>query len=185
MKEVKTTDELLAMRDSSGVINHEGDLKILCDVPWLVGKHIIGIKVTGNLYCRGNLDCGGYLYCRGNLDCGGNLYCGGYLDCRGEYFVCQDLYWGQAHKPVLPEKNYIKRVLPPEHQRDHWQERLGMDLSEGCYEHLCKIVFKQVLNLLKDEKWSSTERWMLETLRDSKKPEPEWVEEVRNQEQAA
>jgi len=75
-------------------------------------------------------------------------------------------------------KNYIKRVLPPEHQREHWQERLGMDLSEGCCDHLCEVVLKQVLTLLKDEKWSSTERWMLETLRDSKKPAPGWTEEV-------
>jgi hypothetical protein len=77
----------------------------------------------------------------------------------------------------MPTQYYIKRILPPEHQRQHWQERLGIDLGEGCYDNLCKKVLKNILQLLGDEKWSSTERWMLETLRDSEKELPEWVAE--------
>ena len=174
MKIVKTTDELLALRGKDGVIRIEDDLRIECVVPWEVGKEIAGIYVTGNLYCGGNLDCRGNLYCRGNLDCG------------GEYFIVMgDLFWPQAHKPKLPEHTYIKRILPPAHQREHWQERLGMDISAGCYEDLCGKVLKQIINLLRDEKWTSTERWMLETLRDSEKPAPEWVEKYREERERA
>ncbi len=50
-----------------------------------------------------------------------------------------------------------------------------MDISNGCYDALCFRVLKKVINLLKDDKWTSTERWMLETLRDSKREPPEWV----------
>ena len=92
-----------------------------------------------------------------------------------------DFYWAQAHIPEMPEQFYIKRVLPQPHQRQHWQDRLGMDLSNGCYEDVCSKVLKQVLNLLKDDKWSNTERWMLETLRDSGKDAPEWVAEIHKE----
>jgi len=144
--------ELLAMRDADGVIRHAGDLRIECDIPWGTGKDIAG------------------LYVGGNLDVDGNLYV------RGERcIILGDLYWGQAHKPKMPEQTYIKRVLPPEHQRGHWQERLGLDLSEGCYAELCLTVLKHIIRLLNDEKWSSTERWMLETLWDSEGPTPDWV----------
>ena len=89
-----------------------------------------------------------------------------------------DLKWQLANKPTMPEKNYINRVVPHEHQRYYWQDRLGIDLSDGCYNELCTKVFKQVVNLLREEKWSSTERWMLETLRNSKKPAPGWVSDI-------
>lgn len=45
------------------------------------------------------------------------------------------------------------------------------------YDELCGKVLRQVVILLRDDKWSSTERWMLETLRDSEKAAPEWVTE--------
>ena len=86
-----------------------------------------------------------------------------------------DLKWSHASIPRLPEKAYIRRVLPPEWQRDYWQDRLGMDISDGCYEEICRKVAAQLINLLRDEKWTPTERWMLETLRDSEKPAPDWV----------
>jgi len=149
---IQTTDELLALRDADGVIRIDADLRIECDVPWSAGKDIAGLVVDG------------------------------YLDCRGDYLIILgDFKWAQAHKPAMPEKSYIKRVLPHEHQRDHWQDRLGMDLSEGCYETLCGKVLKQIVRLLNDDKWNSTERWMLETLRDSEKAVPKWVAEIRGQ----
>ena len=176
---VKTTDELLALRNSAGVIEIYGYLRIECDVPWGgCGENIAGIRVN-DLDCRGNLYCGGNLDCRGNLDCGGNLYCGG-----EHLIIFGDLKWQLANKPAMPEKNYIRRVVPHEHQRDYWQDRLGIDLSDGCYDELCIKVFKQVSNLLREDKWSSTERWMLETLRDSENPAPGWVNDLLSKKEA-
>ena len=43
----------------------------------------VDFKVTGNLYCEGNLCCWGCLDCEGNLCCWGNLYCEGNLCCWG------------------------------------------------------------------------------------------------------
>ena len=82
---------------------------------------------------------------------------------------------------MLPEKTYIKRILPPPWQRAHYQERLGMDISQGCYATICKQVLKQILQLLKDEKWTPTERWMLETLRTSEQEPPAWVIKLSEQ----
>ena len=56
-----------------------------------------------------------------------------------------------------------------------------MDISDGCYNEICLKVGKQIINLLKDEKWTSTERWMLESIRDSGKSAPEWVEKIRKE----
>ena len=223
MKTVTTTKELLDLRNSAGVIEIDGDLRIECNVPLSgVGEHIAGIKVAGNLscgsnlacagylscggnlYCDGDLSCGSYLYCGGNLacwdslecadylycagklSCGGSLYCGGNLACSGKLscagdhlIILGDLKWQLASIPTLPDKYYIRRVVPHEHQRDHWQERLGLDLSDGCYDALCSKVLKHIIRLLRDEKWSSTERWMLETLRDSEKPAPSWVNSIK------
>jgi len=86
--------------------------------------------------------------------------------------------------PTLPEMHYINRVLPHLWQRDYWQERLGMEL-DGCYASLCKSIKPKLHSLLKDDKWSSTERWMLETLANSEKPAPEWVSEKREEQEQA
>lgn len=72
---IKTTDELLALRNEKGIIRVEEDLRIECDIPWCgVGELVDG------LYVRGNLDVRGYLDVRGNLDVGGYLDVGGNLD---------------------------------------------------------------------------------------------------------
>jgi len=83
----------------------------------------------------------------------------------------------------MPTQTHIKLILPPPYQRDHWQERLGIDISKGCYDTLCSRELKRITNLLKDEKWTSTERWILETLRDSESSVPEWVSEKHGSEQ--
>ena len=156
---ITTPEELLALRDKDGFIRVEHDLRIECDIPWPAGKEIAGLYV------------------------GGNLDVGGYLDVGGDYLIITgDLFWSHASMPKLPERSYIRRVLPHEWQRDYYQERLGMDISDGCYDEICRAVYKQIVNLLRDEKWTSTERWMLETLRDSKKELPDWAVEVREQE---
>ena len=157
---IKTTNELLALRDKGGVIRIDDDVQIECDVPYSAGVGIAGIVVSGNLDCMGNLDC------------------------KGDYLIIMgDLFWSHAHKPSMPTQTYIKRILPPSYQRDHWQERLGIDISEWCYDTLCGRALKRIPNLLKDEKWSSTERWILETLRDSESTAPGWVAEKQRSEQ--
>ena len=172
---IKTPDKLLALRNAAGVIEIDHNLVIECDVPWAdVGANITGINVGGYL------NCGGYLYCGGDLNCGGYLYCGGDLNCRGEYFACTDLYWSHASMPTLPERNFIRRVLPPMWQKNHWQERLGIRFGDGCYETIFESLLPKIAQLLGDSKWSTTERWMMETLRDNWKAKlPQWVTDIR------
>ena len=160
---IKTPDKLLALRNAAGVIEIDHNLVIECDVPWAdVGANITGINV------------GGY------LNCGGYLYCGGDLNCRGEYFACTDLYWSHASMPTLPERNFIRRVLPPMWQKNHWQERLGIRFGDGCYETIFESLLPKIAQLLGDSKWSTTERWMMETLRDNWKAKlPQWVTDIR------
>jgi hypothetical protein len=81
--------------------------------------------------------------------------------------------------PTMPEKAYIKRILPPAYQKDHWQDRLGIDFGEGCYEEISKKVLRKINNLLEDNKWSKTELWMLETLKKSESEMPDWVSEIK------
>ena len=158
---IKSAKELLKLRDSSGAVKCEGNMRIECNIGLLYGVRVSSINVGGNLDVRGNLDVGGNLYVRGK-----------YLIIKG------DLFWAQAHKPEMPNKAYINRVLPPPHQRKHFQERLGFDISDGCYESIIKKALEQIRNLLNVTKWSSTELWMLETLALSTKKPPKWVAEI-------
>jgi len=74
-------------------------------------------------------------------------------------------------------------MMPPEWQRQHYQERLGFELT-GCYEEIRATVGKKVFNLLKDDKFIPVERKMLECIRDYEKEVPEWVESLTNKEQS-
>ena len=150
---IENLDQLKELQDEDGSVLIKEDCEIKCNVPKSFGLM--------SLYCRGNLDCRGY------------------LNCRGEKFIIRrDLYWSHASIPCLPKKTYITRVLPQEWQRDYYQERLGIDLSEGCYNEICEKVIKKIVNLLRDDKWTPTELWRLEALRDSIKPVPDWVSEI-------
>ena len=70
MKVIKTTEELLALRDDAGRIEINDACLIACGVPFSVGRKISGLNVRGNLYVGGNLDVRGNLYVGGNLDVG-------------------------------------------------------------------------------------------------------------------
>jgi len=86
---------------------------------------------------------------------GGYINVGGYLDVGGDW------YWSHASMPSVFGKMTHRRILPPSWQRDHWGERLGVDTS-GCYDEI--IARLDVHELLKQDKWTRTERWMLESL---------------------
>ena len=84
---VRTSDELLALRDDCGKIKVEGSLKIDCNVPFnAVGELINSLYVGGHLYVGGDLDVRGHLYV------GDDLYVCGHLDVRGHLDVGDDLY---------------------------------------------------------------------------------------------
>jgi len=158
---IKSAKELLNLRDNTGAVKCEGNMRIECDIGFSDGVQVSSINVRGCLDVRGNLFVRGYLYVGGK-----------YLIIKG------DLFWAQAHKPEMPNKAYINRVLPPAHQRKHFQERFGFDISDGFYESIVQKTLKQIRNLLIDTKWSSTELWMLETLALSTKKPPKWVAEI-------
>jgi hypothetical protein len=183
---IKTPQELLDLRNSKGIIEIEGNLQVECDIPWNgVGETIIGLVVSNNAEFRGYTEFGGYAEFRGNAVFRGNALFRGNAEFRGnavffgEYLIILgDLIWSHASPLGSPEKTYINRVVPATWQREYYQGRLGMDISSGCYDVLCGKVLKRIVHLLQDEKWTPTERWMLETLRDSEKEPPTWVTEI-------
>jgi hypothetical protein len=138
-----TKDELLAkMVDGKIVI--DGDLE-LDELPW--GEY--GEKIT-------NLYVGGTLFVRGKLDVRGDLYV------AGDLFVRGNLYWSHASIPKAKSIK-CKRVLPPEWQRDYWGKRLGISM-DGCYDDILARILPVLDDWLKLDKWTPTERWMLESL---------------------
>ena len=168
-----TQGDLHKYTDKDGNIRFDGD--VIFDG---------NLDCRGNLYCQGSLDCQGYLYCQGSMECRGSMYCRGnldclgYLDCRGKHLVIiGTLFWSHTSIPKIPEKHYIRSIMPAEWQEDHYIERLGFVLS-GCYEEIRKTLGEKVFSLLEEEKWLPIERMMLERIRDYDLPQPEWVAEV-------
>jgi len=80
---IKTTDELLALRDYKKVIRIDGILRIECDVPHSIGSSIFGIIVSGCVCCAGNMELFGDLSCGDDMDFLGDVYIGGKLSCGG------------------------------------------------------------------------------------------------------
>jgi hypothetical protein len=57
-------------------------------------------------------------------------------------------------------------VLPPCSDRDHWEERLGLDCSGDEVEALKRNTPK-LKKLLGKKCWSKTERWMIQSWYDN------------------
>lgn len=124
----------------------------------------------GNVRFEEDVIFDGYLDCRGNLNC------------EGEHAVVNGtLFWSHASMPNLPEKRFVRLVMPQAWQRAHYRERLGFELH-GCYKEIREKVGRQVFALLKNEKWLPIERWMLECIRDYEKDAPQWVLDLGNKE---
>jgi len=136
------------------------------------------VACGGDLEWGGDLQCGGDLNCWGYLHCGGDLNCWGYLNCGGNCAIFGTLYWSQMSKPVVNGKFFHRRVFPQAWQREYWQERLGMDISDGCYNTIIAAIMPELPKLLRRKTWTPTERWMLESLRLVNAEAPEWVEKM-------
>jgi hypothetical protein len=118
----------------------------------LIAGHNLAVH---NLTVRGDICVGRDLSVRGNLDVRGAVEVGGNLAVRGDW------YWSHAAMPLVGGRMTHNRVLPPAWQRDFWDKWLGVDAS-GCYDDV--IARLNIPALLKDPKWSETERWMLKSL---------------------
>lgn len=147
---IKNEKELSKALENNN-LNFDGDVIIYLDVKFSHG--IKNIKVKGNLDVRGNLDV------EGNLDVGGNLYV------RGSHVKCKKLYWSHFSMPRA-KKIECKIVLPPCKDRDHWEERLGLDCSGDEVEALKRNTPK-LKKLLGKKCWSKTERWMIQSWYDN------------------
>lgn len=163
-------------------LNCSGTIKcashISCDGPLLC----LDMECGGDLYCSVNAP----LMCQNNFKCDGNIYCrsllgcgGGHLQCGGDYFIVELLSWSHMAMPALPTQAYIGRVYPPNWQKDHWQARFGINIDEIIHdEEIQPGLLQRIKMLLKEGRWSSTERWMLEILRDSNDEVPMWIIEA-------
>ena len=89
---------------------------------------------------------------------------GGYIDTGKGIIKCGILYWRLMCLPKAG-KIIVKKVRPDDFLREYWEERLGIKL-EGCWreieEQLAPILCK-IPELLKDPKWTPTERWIIES----------------------
>ena len=116
----------------------------------------------GNIYTSG-----GYINTSGgNIDtAGGNIYTdGGYIYTK--LLICGILYWEGMSMPDAKNLE-CKIVYPSAKTRKHWKERLSdwVDISDGCYDELLGIVRPHLDDILASDKWSSCERWIIESWR--------------------
>ena len=152
-----------------GDLNVSDGLEISAPV-YIENELHVGVDLNAfdSLEVGGSLNVFGHIYIDGNLHVGENIYTYGELHIEGTTFYCKDLYWPHAHKPTLPDKTFIHRILPFPTQRNHWQKRLGIEFPEwSCYDEICETVLPEIPRLLRSNKWNETERWILETLRDN------------------
>ena len=135
----------------------EGDLSIEANVVVRLDKPLVvgGYIWTGG----GNISTGG-----GDIRTGGNIWvCGGYLSTGGGYLRCKALYWSCTMMPDVPRgKMQIGIVRPNGRDRNYWEKRLGVELP-GCYEEIAEKIVPLLPDLLKLDKWSETERWIMES----------------------
>ena len=83
------------------------------------------------------------------------------IDTRDGDIKCGILYWSLINMPNCRRVEAVK-IRPAPHQRNYWQERLGIKLS-NCWAEIEKTIVPQLPRLLSDDKWTPTERWILES----------------------
>jgi hypothetical protein len=114
----------------------------------------------GNIYTHG----GGIYTHGGNINThGGDIDThGGGIDCCT--LNCGILYWCLMCMPVT-KKIVAEKIRPDECCREYWQERLGIELT-GCWDEIEKTLapyLEKIPEILKDPKWTPTERWIIES----------------------
>lgn len=150
-----------------------GNIKTSASIPTGGGCIYTG---GGGIYTDGgNIDTsGGYIDTNsgdidtngGDIDTNGGYINtgGGYIDTGKGIIKCGILYWRLMCLPKAG-KIIVKKVRPDDFLREYWEERLGIKL-EGCWreieEQLAPILCK-IPELLKDPKWTPTERWIIES----------------------
>ena len=121
---------------------------------------------SGDAVFVGDADFGGDADFSGDAVFRVRAFFSGDADFRGDADFCGDavfrgdLFWAFPSMPKA-ESILVSRVLPPAWQREYWGDRLGVDVS-GCYDAIISRLDLHALLLL--DKWTRTERWMLETL---------------------
>jgi hypothetical protein len=139
---INTKEELLSKLEK-GIIEIQENVKITFDIKW----DEIGEKIL-KLIIKGNCDIKGYCDIKGNCDIKG------------------DFFWSHAAMPKIGGKIKIRRVLPPAWQRQYWDKRLGINTTHLCYDEIIeKLILPNLNDWLALDKWTETERWMLESLR--------------------
>ena len=154
-----------------GDLSIEANVVVRLDKPLVVGGYIWtggGNISTGG----GDIRTGGYIWTGGgnistgggDIRTGGNIWvCGGYLSTGGGYLRCKALYWSCTMMPDVPRgKMQIGIVRPNGRDRNYWEKRLGVELP-GCYEEIAEKIVPLLPDLLKLDKWSETERWIMES----------------------
>ena len=182
---IKTVEELLALRDNDGRIRADSNLVIECDISYVDGQKIGNISADGEIYARGeiyaggnisadgNIYAGGEIYANGNISASGNISAHGDIYAHGDAVMHGDLIWSHAAPPRIKGRWFHRRILPPAWQRDYWAKRLGVDMT-GCYDEI--IARLDVDDMLTQDKWTPTERLMLESLKLADKPVPDWAQ---------
>jgi cytoskeletal protein CcmA (bactofilin family) len=141
--------------DVLGYLNVSGDLNVRGD-----------LNVSGDLNVRGDLNVSGDLNVLGDLNVSGDLNVRGYLNVSGDLNVLGYIYWSHASKPKA-RKIISKGILPPVWQREYWGERLQVSM-EGCYPDILERIRPLIEGWLKLDKWTPTERWILESHREER-----------------
>jgi hypothetical protein len=76
------------------------------------------------------------------------------------------LYWHSISAPRIRGKFEHKLILPPEWQRQHYADRLGMSLDGLCYKKIVEAIKPRVAEFLARPGLLPIEIMMLESIRD-------------------
>lgn len=133
--------------------------------------------VQANQAIGGNQDIGGHQVICGDQDVRGHQTIRRSQDVRGHHSVGGDCcvfdwkIWAQASKPKFGGRFWARGVFGAAWQREYYAQRLGIKI-DGCYQDIGDKLHHEAKKLLRSKKWTPTERWMLETLRDNWQSEP-------------
>ena len=159
---------------SSGGISARGCIRSSVDI-----RSRCSIYSSWHIYSGKDIIAGVEIYSSGNTVSEGDVYSQGSFRCFGDCVVGGVFFWNNQYMPDTRGMFFHRAVLPTEIARKHWSERLNM-LLVGCYDDIIAQVLPELPRLLRSRKWSSTERWMLSSLKLIDAPVPDWAQRVTN-----